>query len=321
VRRYLREFLSDGRVMDIHPVLRRLVLETMILPFRPREAAHAYRAVWSEGGSPLLVHGRDLARELSRAWGDGTQVALAMRYGRPAIRDVLPALVRQVDQVDVLLLYPHAAASTTGSAVAEIYRVLGQLWDAPPVRILDPWYDHPAYLRSLGKVYGEALEAFEPDHILFSYHGIPTRHLERSAPFHSCATSTERCHRTGAARGGCYRAQCLETSHGVAREMGLADGSWSSAFQSRFGKDPWVGPETEATLRELARNGTRRVAVACPGFAADCLETLEEMGIRGRDAFLEEGGEEFLLLPCPNSHPAWVEGLVSILRPRADALA
>lgn len=315
IRRYLREFLSDPRVMDMNPVLRRVILETMILPRRPRKIAHAYRAVWNARGSPLMVHARDLARDLGRAWGDGTRVAVAMRYGTPSIREVLPALAREVDQVDVVPLYPHAAASTTGSAVAEVYRVLGELWDAPTVRIVRPWYDRPAFLDALGAVYTGPLESFEADHVLFSYHGLPLRHLERSAPFHGCAADTQRCGREGAARDGCYRAQCLATSHGLARRLGLPANRFTSAFQSRFGDEPWIGPETEATLAGLAREGVRRVAVGCPGFAADCLETLEEMGIRGRKAFLDAGGRDFLLLPCANSHPAWVDGLAQLVRP------
>lgn len=315
IRRYLREFLSDDRVMDMNPVLRRIVLETMILPRRPREIAHAYRAVWSERGSPLLVHARDLARDLQDTWGDGTRVAVAMRYGSPAIREVLPELARVVDRVDVVPLYPHAAASTTGSAVAEVYRVLGEMWDAPPVRVVQPWYHRPAFLDAVAAIYAEALTSFDADHVVFSYHGLPLRHVERSAPFHGCSDDTQRCAREGAARDGCYRAQCLTTSHGLARRLALPAGRFTSAFQSRFGDEPWVGPDTESTLRRLAGEGVRRVAVGCPGFAADCLETLEEMGIRGREAFREAGGREFLLLPCPNSHPAWVAALAQLVRP------
>jgi len=309
----------------MNTLLRRVLLEAVILPRRPRAVAHAYRKVWTERGSPLLVHTTDLAHELEGLWDDGTRVALAMRYGSPSIADVLPDLASEVDHLDIVPLYPHATASTTGTAVAEVHAVMAELWQPPPIRVVAPWYDHPAFLSALASIYREPLETFAPDHVLFSYHGIPVRHLERSAPESPCGGGSHSgdsdsgesvcCLRWEAARGGCYRSQCVHTSVGLAEALTLPAERWSTAFQSRFGRDPWILPECEAVIGRLAERGVRRLAVACPGFAADCLETIEEIGIRARKVFLEAGGDQFMLLPCANSDPVWVEALASLVRP------
>ncbi len=306
----------------MNTLLRRVLLEAVILPRRPRAVAHAYREVWTERGSPLLVHTTDLAHELEGMWDDGTRVAVAMRYGSPSIADVLPDLASEVDHLDIVPLYPHATASTTGTAVAEVHAVLAELWQPPPIRVVAPWYDHPAFLGALASMYREPLETFVPDHVLFSYHGIPVRHLQRSASGLPCSGGADIrestcCRSRDAARGGCYRSQCVHTSIGLAEALALPAERWSTAFQSRFGRDPWILPECEAVIGRLAERGVRRLAVACPGFTADCLETIEEIGIRAREVFLEAGGQEFMLLPCANSDPAWVEALARLIRPDA----
>jgi ferrochelatase len=318
VRRYLREFLSDPLVIDLPAPARWLLLHAVILPLRPRRSAAAYAAIWTEAGSPLLVHSSAFAASLAEELGEGFAVELAMRYGRPA---VAPALRRMasagVTDLMVLPLFPQHAASSSGSAIEHTRAEATRVGGLPEPRILGPFFDDPAFVAALAKVSEERLRAFDPDHVLMSFHGLPERHVREADPSGRHCLAEDRCCSDPEALGWCYRAQCFATAEAFATTVGLAAERTSVAFQSRLGRTPWIQPYLDDRLVELAAAGVRRLAVVCPSFVADCLESLEEIGIRGRERWSELGGTAFELVPCLNAHPAWVECAAAWIRDEA----
>ncbi len=308
VRRYLREFLSDPRVLDLNPVARALLLYGVILPFRPRRSAAAYRQIWSEQGSPLRVHGQALAEGVAKDLGDRFRVELAMRYRQPSIEQAIERLTASiVERIVVMPLFPHYAGASTGSALERVYRTAGSHWNVEALGVVAPFYQRPEFIAALATVARPTLEELGPDYVLMSYHGLPKRQVRRSDPGgRHCFASETCCDAIGAANRSCYRAQCSATSRALAASLDLPEGSWSMAFQSRLPDSPWIEPHTDRVLPALAQRGVRRLAVICPSFAADCLETLEEIGIRAQRQWAELGGEAFRLVPCLNAHPAWV---------------
>jgi ferrochelatase len=317
VRRYLREFLSDPRVLDIPPLARWLLLEGVILRVRPRQSAEAYAQVWTETGSPLLAHGRALRDAVATALGPDHPVELAMRYGEPSIVAALGRLsAADVSRIVVLPLFPQYASSSGGSASARVMEVAGSLWNVPPLEILGEFPEDPGFVAAFADIARETLAGFDADHVLFSYHGLPERHVRKSDPTGvHCLASDTCCDTLVAANRRCYRAQCHATTRALAAALELAPGSFSVSFQSRLGRTPWILPYTDLVLPELAARGVKRLAVLCPSFVADCLETLEEIGIRARAQWLELGGDELRLVPSLNAHPRWVEAVVDMLRP------
>jgi len=316
VRRYLREFLSDPRVIDIHPVARKLLLELVILPVRPRKSAEAYAKVWTAEGSPLLTLSRALEAKVRAALGPGHLVELAMRYGSPSIPDALARLLASgARRLVVAPLYPQYSSAATGSSVEAVFAALAGQHVVPPVSVLPPFHDDPGFVSAFAAVGAPVLAREKPDHVLFSFHGLPERHVKASD--HSgrhCLRSTSCCDALGEANRDCYRAQCFATARALAARLALAPGSWSVCFQSRLGRTPWIKPYTDLRLDELAREGKKRLCVFCPAFVADCLETLEEIGLRARAQFLAGGGESLTLVPSLNASEAWVEALVKLLR-------
>jgi ferrochelatase len=315
VRRYLREFLGDPRVVDLPAPARWLLLEAVILPLRPRRSAEAYAKIWTPEGSPLRVHGEALRDGVAKAVGDGFAVELAMRYGEPSI----PAAVERlesagVSQVRVLPLFPQFSEAATGSVLARVAEVLAARGlEGAPLR--HDFFDDPGFVSACTAVASEPLARFRPDFVLMSYHGLPERQIRRSDPSgRHCLASADCCDAVGEVNRRCYRAQCFATTRALARALDLAPDAHGTAFQSRLGRTPWIRPYTDLLLPELARRGVSRLAVMCPSFVADCLETLEEIGIRGREQWRELGGEELLLVPSLNADPAWVEGVAGWLR-------
>jgi len=319
VRRYLREFLGDPRVLDIPAVPRRLLLEGAILPTRPRASAAAYAKVWTPEGSPLLVYGRALRDALANRLGGAFVVELAMRYGTPAIPAAFDRLAKaDCRSIVVLPLFPQYSSAATGSAIEAVYRAAGKLWNTPPLDVIDSFYDDPGFIAALAAVAREVPDEHRPDHLLLSYHGLPERQIRKSDTTGShCFASTGCCDAIGPANRFCYRAQCVATSRGLARALGVRDQDWTISFQSRLGRTPWIRPYTDEILPFLRNRGVRRLAVMCPSFVADCLETLEEIGIRGREQWLSLGGDELVLIPCLNAHPAWVEAVAGWVEQRA----
>ena len=321
LRRYLREFLMDGRVIDLPTVARWLLVPGVILPRRPRRSAAAYRAIWSEAGSPLLVHSQALAGELQTALGPDYRVELGMRYGTPSMAEALDRLLDAgvADGGLVLAaLFPHKAEATTGSGLALSEELFAERGLAPP-RVVPPFYAEPGFARAWRAATGDTLRAFAPDHVLLSYHGLPERQVQAAdATGKHCLRTADCCAQAGPAAANCYRAQCLATTHALIPALQLEPDQVSSSFQSRLGRTPWIRPYTDEVLPQLAESGVRRLAVACPSFAVDCLETLEEIGIRAREQWLGLGGEAFELLPCPNAQPVFAAALAEWVRSAAQ---
>ena len=292
VRIYLREFLSDPRVVEIPYLLWQPILRGVVLRTRPRKSAHAYKQVWTEEGSPLAAITARQARALAGAFGDDVIVDHAMRYGRPAIADRLDALKGQgCERILLAPLYPQYCAATTATANDTAFRRLSGMRWQPAVRTLPPYHDDPLYIDALKTSLEESLAAldFEPQAILASFHGMPQRTLELGDPYH--------CH--------CRKTARL-LSEATGRELVVT-------FQSRFGRAKWLEPATDVTLAALPSKGVKRVAILAPGFSADCLETLEELAIRGRETFLEAGGTDFAYLPCLNDSPGGMAMLRALI--------
>jgi ferrochelatase len=313
VRRYLREFLGDPHVLDMPAPARRLLLELVILPIRPRRSARAYAKIWTPAGSPLLVHGLALRDALAEALGSDHVVELGMRYGEPSLASAVARLcAARPDSIVVLPLFPQFSTAATGSALDRVAELLPA--NAPPVHTVRDFYADPGFVAAVAEVARPDLEAFSPDHVLFSYHGLPERQVKATdASGSHCLAGDGCCDAIGEHNGACYRAQCAATTRAVVAALGLEPRRTSMAFQSRLGRTPWITPHTDVVFPELAARGVRRLAVLCPSFVADCLETLEEIGIRGREQWRECGGEALCLVPCVNADPVWVNAVGEIV--------
>jgi ferrochelatase len=298
VRRYLRQFLSDPRVVELPRALWLPLLHGVVLTTRPRQSARKYASIWLSGGSPLRVHTEKQARMLGERVGREVAVEFAMRYGEPSIPKVLARLKSSgCERVLLLPLYPQYAASTTASALDHATEFLRATRNVPEIRLVKEFHDHPGYIGALAASVREHWErSGRPNKLVMSFHGLPQYSVARGDP---------------------YARQCHETAALLAGRLSLGQAEWQVAFQSRFGRTPWLEPYTSATLADYGRRGLRRVDVLCPGFVADCLETLEEIGIEGRKIFLASGGTEFHLLPCLNERPDWIEALARIARQHA----
>jgi ferrochelatase len=323
VRRYLREFLSDPRVLDINPVGRAMLLNMFILPFRPAKSAEAYRKIWTDRGSPLLFHSQDLAADVQRRLGAEWAVELGMRYQNPSLESALERLrARGCDRLVVLPLYPQYSAASTGSSVEEVFRVVAQRWVTPSLVVIEPFYDDPAFIGAFAAVGAPVIDELKADHVLFSFHGLPERHMRKADETGAhCLASPSCCDAIVSANRHCYRAQCFASARALAARLELPTEKWSISFQSRLGRTPWIRPYTDVVLPELARRGVRRVAVFCPAFVADCLETLEEIGLRARESFVSAGGEELRLVPSLNATSVWADAVVDLVRRQLERYA
>ena len=292
VRRYLKEFLSDRRVVELPAIAWQPILRGIILNTRPKKSAHAYRQVWSDRGSPLAAITRAQSDAMQGAFGEGVMVDWAMRYGNPSIATRIDAMsAAGCDRILLAPLYPQYCAATTATANDKAFAHLATLRWQPAIRTLPPYYDDALYIDALAQTLRENLDRldFEPDAIVASFHGMPKRTLALGDPYH--------CH-------------CQKTARLVQEALGRP---LTVAFQSRFGPAKWLGPATDDTLVELAKAGKRRIAIFAPGFSADCLETLEELSIRGRESFMEAGGTDFAYLPCLNAEPVGNKMLRNII--------
>ena len=316
VRRYLREFLSDPKVIDSHPAARWLLLNLIILPFRPRRTAAAYQKVWTEAGSPLLVAGKNLTAALSKTLGDAYQVELAMRYGSPSIASALNRLHEaNLSSILVFPLFPQYADASTGSVLAKISEVQNAHPQGVDMTVRPAFFDAPGWISAFAEGARDRLENAPYDHVLFSFHGIPERQIKKTDPSGTwCLANSSCCDAVGERNPDCYRAQCYANARALAQELNLESDLWSVSFQSRLGATPWIRPFTDEVLPELATRGIKNLAVACPSFVADNLETLEEIGLRAKEQWAELGGEELTLLPCPNDQPAWVDAVAAMVR-------
>jgi protoporphyrin/coproporphyrin ferrochelatase len=307
VRRYLNQFLMDGRVIDMAWPLRRLVVG-LILINRPKESGHAYEKIWTKEGSPLVVISRHVQALLQQRVS--VPVELAMRYQNPSIELAVKNLkARGATDVLVIPLFPHYAMSSYESAVVEVERVAAKLAPQMKLTVQPAYYDQPDYIAALVASAADYLKP-EYDHLLFSFHGIPERHVRKSDTTGCHCLATPNCCETPSpAHAHCYRAQCYRTAALFAEQSGVPAGKWSVSFQSRLGKDPWLKPYTDYELPRLAIEGKKRMLVICPAFVSDCLETIEEIGMRGCEQFMAGSGKEYTRIPCMNEHPLWIEAL------------
>lgn len=314
VRRYLNQFLMDPRVIDSPWLVRRFVVSAFILPTRPKKVAEAYRSVWTPEGSPLVV----ISKQVERLLRDklDVPVSLGMTYGNPSIESALRDLLsRGVSEVFLVPMFPHYAMATFEAVVVAVEDTMKRLSPSTPLATLPPFYDSPAYIDALVNSARSYLDAGY-DHLLFSFHGLPERHLRKSDPTRSHCLATATCCQTPSeAHKTCYRHQVLVTTERFVKQAGIPEGKYSVAYQSRLGRDPWLQPYTDDVIENLADLGVKKLLVMCPSFVADCLETLEEIGDEGKDEFLEHGGKEFTLVPCLNDNPQWINTLAGWCQP------
>ena len=317
VYQYLREFLGDPRVIDYSRLKRTILVEGIIAPFRARGSAEAYEKVWTDEGSPLLVMAykvRDLLAERLEI-----PVEVGMRYGDPSTEAGIRALLaRGATEIFVIPLYPHYAMSSYETAVARAKEVISEV--APEVRLVvqPPFYNDPDYIDALVEVAAPHMEE-DFDHMLFSYHGIPERHVRATDPSGCyCLETSDCCRRKSPAHAFCYRHQCFATTWAFAEKAGLSPDQYSLSFQSRLGSDPWLQPFTDKVIEELPSKNKKRLVIISPAFVADCLETIEELGMEGKEDFLEAGGKEYRLVPCLNDHPKWIDLLERFVKDYLD---
>ncbi len=307
VRSYLREFLADPRVIDINAVGRWLLLNLVILPFRPSKVAKLYKSVWLEAGSPLLVYSRAQQQALQVRMPD-TEVLLAMRYGAPALADALARCdALRIRDVTIVPMFPHEASASTGSVREAVYNYYRGHPRVPSLRMVAPFFSDPSYLAAISSKLRDSLPG-DVQHVLFSYHGLPARQLRQEDGTGLCFSSPDCC----ASNPHCYRSQCLATTRSLASELKVPH---STTFQSRLGRTPWIRPFTDEVIEELAGNGIKRIALIAPGFVADCLETIDELGSRAVDQFRSLGGESLTVVPCLNDNPEFIDMLKRLCGP------
>lgn len=314
VRKYLRQFLMDPKVLDAAFPIRFFVVHCLILPKRPVDAAHAYNKIWTKDGSPLIAISRELQVALKERIDD-CPIELAMRYQNPSIEHAVGKLQDQgVDDLVVLPLFPHYAMSSYESAAERVKLVVSK--QAPEIKIqtVPPFYDHPVYIDALAEVAKPYLEK-EFDHLLFSFHGLPERHMRLADPTGKhCLSCEDCCSGEHPAHKTCYRAQCFKTVDAFAAATGLGKEQYSVAFQSRLGRDPWLKPYADKVIEEFPAKGIKKLVIISPAFVSDCLETLEELGMRAKEDFIAAGGEELTLIPCLNTHPRWVDAVEEMVK-------
>ncbi len=318
VRRYLNEFLMDEKVIDVPYLLRLLLVRGIISPFRAPKSAKAYRSIWTDEGSPLVVLTHQLQEALQAKVDE--PVTVAMRYGNPSPKDAFEELMsKNPDLKEVVLvpLYPHYAMSSYETAVEYAYKIHKKEQYTFKLTTIDAFYKDADYIHALSDSIKPFL-AQDYDHIVFSYHGIPERHVKKTDPTKNHCLSVENCCAVDSpAHAKCYRHQIILTTHLVAAKLGIPKEKYSFSFQSRLGRDEWLKPYTVNRLREMPNEGIKKLLVVCPAFVSDCLETLEEMGEEGKEIFLEHGGESFTLIPCMNVHPLWVQTLAKWVTDKA----
>ncbi len=312
VRRYLTEFLTDKRVIDYSWLFRKVLVQGIIVPIRASKSAEAYRTIWTAAGSPLIQFTRQLADKLRSAVVE--PVAISMRYGNPTMESAYGELIKKIpdlEEVVAIPLYPHYAMSSYETAVEYAKEVHSKNKYGFKLKFIPPFYQHPEYIHAMAENMRPYLQK-DFDHLLFSFHGIPERHLLKTDPTHQhCLKSPDCCSVHSAAHATCYRHQCLTTMNLVAAELGLPKNKFSYSFQSRLGRQPWLKPYTDFRLQEMPAEGIKKLMVVCPAFVSDCLETLEEIEIRGKESFMESGGTEYGMIPCLNTSPLWVQTLAN----------
>lgn len=312
VRKYLSQFLNDPRVIDIPWLARKLLVNAVIVPFRAPKSAKLYQEMWTDEGSPLLIHSRNFRDAIQKQLGEGYQVEIAMRYQKPSIAEGLEKIRKNnPDRIIVLPMYPHYASSSTGTCIQEVMDIVSKWWVIPEMVFINQFYQLPGYVNS----FVERAKEFDIDsydHVLFSYHGLPVRQVDKVydndlCEDHNCELSVDEANKF------CYKATCYETTRMIAQRLGLRPEQYTVAFQSRLDQK-WLEPFSDKVVEEKATAGVKRMLVFSPAFVADCLETLIEIGGEYQEIFEEHGGEHIQLVPSLNDHPLWVETMAEFLR-------
>lgn len=320
VKEYLREFLLDPYVVDLPDFIRNILVNKIIVPFRSKKSLEAYEKVWTDEGSPLQFHSEALANKLAMKFPN-LKVALAMRYKGKSIDDVYSDLIAEgCRKILVLPLFPQYARATTGSIIAEVDKAYSKINIEHKVYCLPPFYNNELFIKSWAQRISNSESYKSAEHLVMSYHSLPVRQLEKGN--YGCRKSE--CFRAQPCpnfiNSPCYRSQCYETSKAIAKELGIADSDYSVSFQSKVGKAEWIKPSTSEHLESLLKQGKKKVAICCPSFVVDCLETLEEIAMAEREAWIEMGGEDLYFIPCLNDQALFVEALSEHVRIELDKL-
>lgn len=306
----------DYRVIDVPYALRQILVNGIIANFRAPKSAKLYKEIWTKEGSPLLIYGRSLQEKLQTMLGDDYLVELGMRYRKPPIKDALHRLQEaRVDRIILLPLFPQFASSSTGSALEESMKIISQWQFIPELQVISSYYADPAFIR----LWSDKGKAFNPeryDAIMFTFHGVPWRHIRKSGCSAACQKGPTPCPDIHKNNSVCYRAQCFASARAVIKDLNLPEDKVVITFQSRLGNDPWLTPYTDKTLEELAKAGKKKVLVFSMAFVADCLETIHEVGTEYQELFEEHGGEKVQLIPSLNDDEAWVDYLAGLVQPK-----
>lgn len=313
VRNYLKQFLSDPRVLDIPTIARWILLYGFILPFRPKKSAAAYQQIWTEQGSPLLVNSKIFAEQLQEKLGHKTIVSLGMRYGNPSIASAIDHL-SMCDKIIVLPLFPQYSSAATGSALEQVLKIYAKKINIPQLQIIQNFYHQDFFINPYAELIKKNMIQFSPEFTLFSYHGLPQRQVDNSGCDTLICDRQQNCPKMSEKNHYCYRAQCYATTALLAKTLSLEETQYTTSFQSRLGKTPWIKPYTDKILQQLIDRGIKRLAVVCPAFTVDCLETLEEVSIRLKDQWLSLGGEAFQYIPCLNTETAWIDFITAYIK-------
>ena len=312
VRKYLRQFLNDPRVIDINPIGRFFLVNGIIVPFRAPKSAKIYKQLWTKEGSPLLFHGINLKEKLQKIVPENVTVELAMRYQSPSIASVLEKIKKeQYDKIIIFPLFPHYASSSTGSAVEEVMRLIKKWWVIPELKIISQFYDHPGYLNAFAAS-GKKYSPENYDHVLFSFHGLPERQVDKTYTDGKLCSDHNCEHEINETNHYCYKAVCFETAKQIAAKLNLSKEKYTVAFQSRLGRSEWIKPYSDKRITELAQQGVKKLLVFSPAFIADCLETTVEIGSEYKELFMHSGGQELQLVESLNSNDDWVNAVKEI---------
>jgi len=313
VAKFLSEFLGDGRVIDMPYFFRKFLVNLIIVPFRAGKSAEMYRQLWTRNGSPILFHTRKLNRKLQQSLPDKYEVFMAMRYGNPSMDKIFADIEQKhFEKLIIIPLFPQYASSTTGSIIEKSLKIINQWNYIPELKIISDFYQNPLFIKAwTEKIKAVNFEQFE--HILFSYHGLPERHVERTHQDKSCTEfNCTKELKLNEQNHACYRAQCYENTRLIARELNLSEDKYTVCFQSRFGKR-WLSPFTEDLVMEKARTGTKKLLVIPMSFVADCLETIVEIDTEYHELFIQNGGNDFTMVKSLNEDDLWVDSLKSIV--------
>ncbi len=314
VKTYLREFLSDPRIIDIPALFRFLLVNLIIVPFRSRKSLAAYLKIWQPEGSPLLFYSQRFKDKLTAKLNRQYDIQIAMRYGSPSIKDALKRFEKKgIDRIKVVPMFPQYSSAAWGSAVAKVYEEAASSWNSPTVSVTPPFYSNDQYIAAICQNIKPFLDQYSYEKILISFHGLPERHILKSDITKKNCKLDNCCHSDGPQTPYCYRAHCFKTAKLISQRLGISDNHYQVCFQSRLGRSEWLRPYMDHLVEECIEKETKNILVISPSFVADCLETIEEIGIAAKESFLNNGGLRFDVVPALNDHDHWVDAFTDII--------